>query len=611
MSFRKFVWLNRMVIKTTHFPVLFGIFAYERLFLSGKALDPDLEDEVLSPQPSLAAFDQAAGKTLFGHSQDLRQRERSAATPQDQALEAVFRRPVGGDSFRPPATRRPRRKASNINNWMHGMGSDGRASPPMEQDAQILARLERPQRRRSSSDQGRKLVAGRQSVASDPEQALDGKGRAVTGLRQGAVRGSTTSEQIPEHTDADGDDELGAIDEMEPDTEDNEADAPQPMQPNLTPSTRRDQRGSQPDGVSFYSPSQHSVRVSGSSPYHNNRWSPLNRPPHHRTASNTTILFNPLPDNADSEQPHSAPLPSETPSDVIQRRSPRRNRGQVRPTPAPRARAIPPPRGNLFPDASAYTGFRPLDTPRHLHRSAVPLNLDIPRSRQRSAMALDLASDLGDNKTVGGTGAIVPASFTTHFGWLQNAGVSGSRGWKRGDQTPGGGGRARGIPIKAAPGRARPPRGAALSTEYEPDDDDAQRLNRLVLLRMNTLEAGFREVLHEVKEWRQNAGSGSSTALQSTTPVGAMDLSGGLAGMSSGGWGGMPSGGWGGTPSTGNESGDLASIKGKGKARAVPFAGVENARGATEGASGIDDGDDGDDAGAEIAWSPSRDGHSV
>jgi hypothetical protein len=41
--------------------------------------------------------------------------------------------------------------------------------------------------------------------------------------------------------------------------------------------------------------------------------------------------------------------------------------------------------------------------------------------------------------------------------------------------------------------------------EYE-EDDASQRLSRLVLVRMNTLEAGFREVLNEVKDWRRNAG---------------------------------------------------------------------------------------------------------
>ena len=83
---------------------------------------------------------------------------------------------------------------------------------------------------------------------------------------------------------------------------------------------------------------------------------------------------------------------------------------------------------------------------------------------------MDLGSDLGDNKAVGGgfIGA-VPSSFQTQMAFATGAM------------------RAR----KAA----------------ESGNEDQQRMSKLVLARMNTLEEGFREVLREVKDMTRGGGA--------------------------------------------------------------------------------------------------------
>ncbi len=83
---------------------------------------------------------------------------------------------------------------------------------------------------------------------------------------------------------------------------------------------------------------------------------------------------------------------------------------------------------------------------------------------------MDLGSDIGDNKAMGGgfVGA-VPSSFATQMAMATDA-----------------------MRSKANP---------AISGE------DQRMMSRLMLARMNTLEEGFREVLKEVKDWRREGGT--------------------------------------------------------------------------------------------------------
>lgn len=100
-----------------------------------------------------------------------------------------------------------------------------------------------------------------------------------------------------------------------------------------------------------------------------------------------------------------------------------------------------------------------------------------------SPVPLDIVSDLGDNKAVGGgfIGA-VPASFATQMGYASN-----------------------GMRARATNGQ-------------DGSDDDQRMMSRLMLARMNNMEEGFREVLKEVKEWRK--GDAASTGDDRRAPKG-------------------------------------------------------------------------------------------
>jgi len=80
---------------------------------------------------------------------------------------------------------------------------------------------------------------------------------------------------------------------------------------------------------------------------------------------------------------------------------------------------------------------------------------------------MDLGSDLGDNKAVGGgfVGAI-PSSFATQMAFATGA-------------------------IRAKQVAAK-------------ENDDQNRMGKLVLARMNTLEEGFKDILKEFKDWRKD-----------------------------------------------------------------------------------------------------------
>lgn len=91
------------------------------------------------------------------------------------------------------------------------------------------------------------------------------------------------------------------------------------------------------------------------------------------------------------------------------------------------------------------------------------LTFDNRRGRRHS-LTMDLGSDIGDNKAIGGgyVGAI-PNSFATQMAYAEHARRSGQSG-----------------------------------------NDDQQRMGKLMLARMNALEEGFRDILKEVKDWRKD-----------------------------------------------------------------------------------------------------------
>jgi hypothetical protein len=217
LPFRIFIKVNRTVIKITHFPLLFGIFAYEKLFLARSVFEPtDLVENVGRGRGRVISF-QDPRPGLYSPSIRMRQ-ESVAGFQKDKALDEVFRLAPRGDTLRSARKSLERRQTHHIvNNWMDRQG--GAASPPQEQDLSTVDRLEmRRQARKTTMLRKRGIsreISGTRSVASDPAEFLS------TGALHNHVPQSdvdlphTRNDDAMGQTDGDGDDEGVTNDEME------------------------------------------------------------------------------------------------------------------------------------------------------------------------------------------------------------------------------------------------------------------------------------------------------------------------------------------------------------------------------------------------------------
>lgn len=196
LPFRTFIKLNRTVIKVTHFPLLFSIFAYERLFLASSVFEPtDLIDH--RGRKRIISFQE--NKLLFSPSVRMRQ-ESVAGFQKDRALDEVFRLAPRPDTLR-NAQKSMERRHNVVNNWMEHQGDT--ASPPQEQDRSVVDRLETRRQARRATMLRQRGISGTRSVASDPAEFMSSNpfGDAdddLPDLRSQAVG----------HEDDDGDDEL-------------------------------------------------------------------------------------------------------------------------------------------------------------------------------------------------------------------------------------------------------------------------------------------------------------------------------------------------------------------------------------------------------------------
>ena len=478
LPFRQFVRINRTIIKVTHFPILFSIYTYERIWLRRSMVNafeiPEQRGRKLKP------FDNpGTALNLFSPNQP-KLREPSVATyHKDRALAEVFRRPFkDDDTIRLTQKSQERRKTSNVvNNWMQTMGPEGKASPPIEQDRDIVDRLEarrklhrESQSFRRRSGRGRNFTAATMSIASDPEDFVSNTGRFSS---KPTARGQQSDfnmsmEDLPEHTDADGDDELITNED------DDAADQ-------TTIDGRRSNLGRGPQEVDYFTP-----HVTGAPPNASIQQPsltfaklPKERSPkksrgapgrsHNRTMSTNTILFNPLPTGAESS---SSPSHEATTAKNSARNT--GGTGAVTPLSTSIGRRTP----KRPPPGVART--RPIMPPRTAFQSTPNLHgLTLLQPRNTSdrdrALAFDIGSDIGDNKAIGGgyVGAM-PASLATEMSFAKR--------------------------MQEAKAREK---GA---------NEDQQRISKIMLARMNMLEQGFKEVLHEVKDWkREDASVGRST----------------------------------------------------------------------------------------------------
>ncbi|KAL8861723.1 MAG: hypothetical protein Q9178_001924 [Gyalolechia marmorata] len=472
LPFRDFVRVNRTVIKVTHFPILFLIYAYERMVLRRQTFDST--DLVMQRGRTRNTEAPTSGFQLFSPNHG-RLREPSVATfHKDRALAEVFRRPFRDDTVRNTQKNHERRKTSNVvNHWMSGLGPDGTASPPIEQDPKILDNLEtrriahrRSQllQRRARTGRGVSHTAATMSVVSDPADNVTTGAFDIPGFhRLDSDRPSMSMDGPPQQTDADGDDELVTNDEDD----------------QMTPDQWRTTKGgikstgTEKDAEDDYfqaTPTARSRKIpplarlqiqqikiaSPLRPLTPSRGQARPNRTHVRHASTNTIIHDPTPFLRESS---SSPSRKATTA-----RNSARNAGAGSGAMTPASAGKRTPKRQLITAARA----RPIMPPRTAFQSTPNLAglvaLDSARERP-SSFALELGSDIGDNKALGGgfVGAI-PASFATQMAYA-------SGGMRAGQATGG--------------------------------NDDQQRMSKLMLARFNQLEEGFREVIKEVKDWRK------------------------------------------------------------------------------------------------------------
>ncbi len=466
VPFRQYVKINRTMIKITHFPLLFTIFMYEKTVLQSTAFD------------SIDLVEHRGRKRTTTKFSRLHRAPSIATFRQDKALEEVFRRPF--DSTVPGAPKR--RRASNVvSTWMKGMGDDG-ASPPQEQDRRVVDRLEaRAIGSKLMPPFNRVRTISRRTISamSDPEDFAT-NADLVSVDDTNAIHDYTAPSAIepPAHaTDAEeayGDDELPTNDEGDEDETttfdhrspdikppESQADVIRPREDFQS----NDELGTATPRSAGLSVSVLRTRRGGtgsgrSSPAHSLQ---KHRPRQHsRNVSSATMIFKPTNDTS-TEQSSSAggaiavpgqahtSLPTSgarTPiskpvSSAAGQRSPKRTAaGPIRVRP-------------IFPSKDD-PAFRSAPNLSHLLETK---GRPSP-ARRRPSLEMDLVSDIGDNRAIGGgyVGAL-PASFA-----------------------------------------AQMKKEMVESRHVRAQKQEQERFTKIMMARMNTLEEGFRDVIHEMRD---------------------------------------------------------------------------------------------------------------
>lgn len=378
------------------------------------------------------------------------------------------------------------RRASvlNVDSWMSGVNEDC-VSPPAEQPRSILEQLEtaRPRLPRSMTSQrlAAKTRSATRSFVSDPEDVESRRRPVMPRLSEDTDLVAFSSDDRP----AEADDEFTTNDDtQEPTTILDESDKENQRTPSDSHEVTATIKFREPVG---HSPLTSTIRalVLSSSPGMFTSSPPAALTPssrrHNRQSSTNTILFRPVSEQGSSTS-SPAPLPSRPPRRRISRPdtaiqsatqsgkdSPRRGPELVGRRPiASRARPIFPPRQSAanksVPNLSRFLDM----TTSHVARGRDP---------SFDAIALDLASDIGDNRHNEAAGqAFLPGSFQTQLQYATDA-------------------------------RRR-----------QKEENENGAMNKLVLARMNRIEEGFSDILKEVKEWRNAGSRGTSAGEDSSAP---------------------------------------------------------------------------------------------
>lgn len=484
IPFRQYVKINRTMIKVTHFPILFIICAYERTILQAGVVD---SIDVIEPRGR-------HGREFKPKLPRLR-REHSVATfRQDRALEEVFRQPFDS-TMRNLQQSQERRKTSNVvSTWMKTVDEDI-ASPPPEQDRSVVERLEnRRTSQRGTSRRGpRNFTRPRnfsrfstRSIASDPEEFVGHDLFSPSPLPTSAQQTPSQLDGPAQQTDADGDDELATNDNDNEDTATldprksvtapenvptveqttlraadyfSSRSSPRHAGPELSSLLRESPRPQYPFRIEKHSPDRSSPPRTGK------RWPNQ----HLRNISSATVVFKPVLDDGTSQpssQDQHTSRPSSAGGQTKSQHSIQQSGTQTpdskqptgsnagRPRPTKRGTQGPPRLRPVMPTRNS-AGFT--STP---NLAGMVMMKDRKADERRTSLDMELVSDIGDNKPMGGgyVGAI-PASFATQMAY-------------------------------ATGGMSR----------HKERNEEQDMLSRIMMARMNSLEEGFREVVHEMRE---------------------------------------------------------------------------------------------------------------
>lgn len=451
MPLRQFVKMNRYVIKITHWPLLFSIFAYEKLFLSRMVYEPtDLVENRGREHKRTISFMDPERVGFFSPSVRMKQ-ESVFGFQKDGALDEVFRLAPTGD-IRPTVQSQERRQTSNVvNNWMDQ--HEGIASSPPEQDRSVVDRLEK--RRQASHkatlirrDRLRRHVSGTKSDGSGPADRIPTNIEAYNEFKFPSSQPHLPIISVDEAgTEDDGDDELLTTEEDE----------------NITiDKSSRDAR-SNVEGQDYFrfpvaTRTSPSVLDTPTKPSSSKQNTP--RRPHTRNLSTNTILYNPI--EAQKTKSSSSASPQKLRS--------------TKQTPAGTGTHTPNIKTPLYdssrprPIVPNWSQFQSVPSGGALFNLDSQLNQRQMRRRRSSMdLAMDITSDLGlpDTNFI----SAVPASFATQMamatGLMKNTGGG--------------------------------------------NDSTDRMMGRLMLARMKTLEEGLQEVVREFREMRTQGNSPADT----------------------------------------------------------------------------------------------------
>ena len=483
MPLKQFVWLNRTIIKITHFPILFCIYLYERLWLAPSMFEPtDLIDH---PGQGRHSFIDPGQRSVVFSPNGRVQEESVAGFHKDRALEEVFRRMPESATLRTQRRNERHKAQTAIRNWMDQHDEDGVSAanwPTL--DSRALPDWQRRLSMGWDRPSNLRQVSEVRSTASDPADLMSNIG-GLPPVPRRLVRKDLLLPLAPDYkdqTDADGDDELVTNDEDEDDNVTNEARSHRGT---------ADHPAEKEEDDYFTTPMTSRVGKLPSSPSSSSRGVPATPLPviprravhHNRTLSTNTILYNPEePKPVDSSSPTSPgrACPGEgrqsgrsagegrqsgrsagdkTPG---RRSSPRRTAQATNIKPRPPM----PPRGITDTGGvsrSALLSIEPRNRPRGNRRlSSADLSILSDNTSQRFA---------NDEHHSG-----VAGSFQTQMAMAM----------MRDNQRRGAGG------IDAA---------------------DRDRMGRLVLARMKTLEESFAEMIQEMRDMKER--SAPTTSLNS------------------------------------------------------------------------------------------------